>query len=74
MDLLSKWKQHSPLHGDVDLEMLGPDLLASRHHGLMTEHPEGNRKNTKTLVQHQPQQCEQLIWPNNSIITYLCVL
>lgn len=55
MDLLSKWKQHSPLHGDVDLEMLGPDLLASRHHGLMTEHPEGNRKNTKTLV-HSPAQ------------------
>lgn len=52
MDVLSKWKQHSPLlRGDVDLEMLGPDLLASRHHGLMTDHLEGSRKNTKTLVQ-----------------------
>lgn len=52
MNVLSRWKQHSPLlRGDVDLEMLGPDLLASRHHGLMTDNPEGNRKNTKTLVQ-----------------------
>lgn len=50
MDVLSKWKQHHPLQGDVDLEMLGPDLLASRHPGLATEHQDSSRKNVKTLV------------------------
>uniref|UniRef100_K3WKP9 Magnesium transporter n=1 Tax=Globisporangium ultimum (strain ATCC 200006 / CBS 805.95 / DAOM BR144) TaxID=431595 RepID=K3WKP9_GLOUD len=41
MDLLSKWKHHSPLQMEVDLEMLAPDLVPV---------PEPSRKRTKTLA------------------------
>lgn len=52
MDLLSKWKHRQPLSDAVDLEMLGPELLASRHHGLSIDHSDGGggRKSSKTPV------------------------
>ncbi|TYZ65046.1 hypothetical protein PybrP1_004498 [[Pythium] brassicae (nom. inval.)] len=50
MDLLSKWKQRQPLSDIVDLEMLGPELLASRHQGLSIDLAEGNRKSSRTPV------------------------
>lgn len=50
MDLLSKWKQRQPLSDAVELEMLGPELLASRHPGLSIDLGEGSRKSSRTRV------------------------